>query len=128
MLTGDGYVEFTAIDTTINVACGLNAVDANRTLHDLDYAIFLNDKTTGSLRIYEKGLLKKTVGTHVAGERFRVAVEGGSVNYHRVQNGVVVQPALYSSPAPTTPVVVDTSLFSPGSKITNVVISGAWSN
>lgn len=123
---GNGYVEFTATETTGVRACGLNTIDANKTLHDIDYAIFLNGNATASLRIYEKGLLQVTVGTYLVGDKFRVAIEGGNVNYYRIRNGVVT--SLHSSAAPGVPVVVDTSLNTPGAKISNVTISGAWSD
>ncbi|MGB7926493.1 MAG: malectin [Pyrinomonadaceae bacterium] len=125
-LTGNGYVEFTAEDTASTIACGLNVGDPSRTLQDIDYAVFLNSSATSSLRIYEKGLLKLTVGTYMAGDKFRVEVAGQNVNYYRIRDGVAE--LLLTSAGPPSQVVVDTSLYSPGAKISNVVISGAWSN
>ena len=58
-------------------------------------------------------------GTYLAGDRFRVAVESGVVKYRR--NGVL----FYTSAAvPAYPLLVDTSLYSLGATIADVVLSG----
>jgi hypothetical protein len=123
-LEGDGYVEFAAADTDSIVICGLNTVDMHQSYQDPDYGILLNASATSSLRIYEKGLLKLDAGTYMIGDRFRVAIEGDSVNYYLIRGD---EPQLlYSSPAPTSPVIVDAALKTIGSNITDIVISGAW--
>jgi hypothetical protein len=70
------------------------------------------------------GAEKFNVGTYAVGDRFRGAIEGAHANYYLIRGD---EPQLlYSSPALTSPVVVDTSLYSFGSNITGIVISGAW--
>src|SRR5207302_858848 len=57
-----------------------------------------------------------------AGDHLRVSVEGGVVKYKK--NGVV----FYTSAAtPSYPLLVDTSLYSTGSTVTNAVINGVLS-
>jgi hypothetical protein len=55
----------------------------------------------------------------VAGDIFRVEIVGGVVKYK--QNGVVIYT---STVAPTYPLRVDTSLYTPNSTINNVVLCG----
>ena len=58
-------------------------------------------------------------GTYRAGDRFRVAVEGGIVRYRR--NGVLFYT---SAVTPAYPLLVDTALYSPAPRSRDVVLSG----
>ncbi|MCU1267676.1 MAG: hypothetical protein JWM21_3994, partial [Acidobacteria bacterium] len=61
--------------------------------------------------------------TWTSGDRFRVAIEGGYVKYSK--NGTV----FYShTVTPTYPLLVDTSLYSSGNTLSNVVISGDFTD
>ncbi|HKG46248.1 MAG TPA: hypothetical protein VKB02_05950, partial [Pyrinomonadaceae bacterium] len=120
--SGDGYVEFTASETNLARMCGLGNSDSGQNYTDIEYAIQLtaSDGTNG-VWIFESGTLRGNFGTYSAGDKFRVAVEGGVVKYKK--NGTVLYT---SSVTPTYPLLVDTSLYSTGSTVANVVlVSGA---
>src|SRR5258706_1494006 len=115
--SGEGYVEFTASETNTYRMIGLSHGDTNQNFDDIDFAFYL--MIGGQLNIYEGGGLVGNFGTYVAGDVLRVAVEGGVVKYRK--NGTV----LCTSTTPTYPLLVDTSLYSTGATLTNVVINGA---
>jgi hypothetical protein len=113
--SGDGYVEFTASETTTYRAAGLSNGSTGTSLSDIDFAIFLAPGSWASVR--EKGVWKVDT-QYTAGSVFRVAVVGGRVQYSN--NGAV----FYTSTAqPTYPLLVDTSLWSLNATITNAIIS-----
>jgi hypothetical protein len=68
--------------------------------------------------VWEAGNVIGWVGTYATGDLLRVAVEGGVVKYRK--NGALLYT---SSVAPTYPLLVDSSFYSNGSTLTNVVIS-----
>ncbi len=117
LASGDGYVEFTASETTTYRMLGLSYGDSNSSWEDIDFALY---PCLSEIRIYEGGTLKGTFGTYATGDTLRVALVGGVVNYSR--NGTV----FYSSTrTPTYPLLVDTSLYSQGATISNAVVAGA---
>ncbi len=112
---GDGYVEFSA-DTTSVGAIGLSHGDSDQSPEDIDFAFSL---TSGSIQVLENGVSRGTFGGFAAGDRLRIAVEDGAVQYRK--NGVL----LYSSAvAPGFPLLVDTALNRLGSTFSGVVLSG----
>lgn len=121
IVSGDGYVEFIAGDGGFRM-CGLSSGpsndDTNQHYNDIDYAIYL--MANGSVNVYEKGVWRKAFGTYTTGQKFRVAVENGAVKYYQGVTQLVVE----DTPAPIYPLRVDTSLYTPNTSITNVVISG----
>lgn len=119
--SGDGYVEFTASETNLARFCGLGNGDSGQNYTDIEFAIQLtaSDGTNG-VWVFESGTLRGNFGTYVTGDKFRVAVEGGVVKYKK--NGTVFYT---SSITPTYPLLVDTSLYSTGSTVSNIVFSGA---
>jgi len=76
--------------------------------------------TGGVIYVFESGNNRGTFGTYATGDKLRVAVEGGVVKYKK--NGTVFYT---STVAPTYPLLVDTSLYTNGGTLTNVVISSA---
>jgi YD repeat-containing protein len=118
--SGDGYVEFTASDTSTYRMCGLSNGDSSQNYPDIDFAIY--PIAGGYLQVFEGGSLRGTFGTYSAGDRLRIAVEGGVVKYYKVISGTPT--LLYTSAvSPTYPLSVDTSLYSAGSTVTNAVIT-----
>jgi hypothetical protein len=119
LASGDGYVEFTARETNTYRLLGLSNGDFDKNWDDIDFALY--PLADGTLRIYEGGLFLGTFGTYAAGDKLRIAVGGGVVRYYR--NGIL----LYTSTSvPTYPLLVDSSLYTPGATLADVVISGAW--
>ncbi len=115
---GDGYVEFTASETTSYRMLGLSKGDADQSYSDIDFAIY--PAIGGTLYVYEQGVSKGVFGSYVTGDVLRVAVEGGVVRYRK--NGTL----LYSSVAPSYPLLVDTSLFTQGATLNNAMLGGVW--
>jgi hypothetical protein len=119
-LSGDGYVEFSPGETTTSKMCGLSYGSNSQNYTEIDYAISLGGSS--AIRVYENGVLIGVFGYYAVGDRFRVAVEGGVVNYYKNEE------LFYTSEVtPTYPLLVDTSLDTYGATIKNAVISGAWS-
>jgi hypothetical protein len=119
-LSGNGYVEFST-DEISGKMCGLSNGSTNNNYTEIDYALSLG--AAGNVRVYENGVLKGSFGTYSPGDTFRVAVESGAIKYY--WNGAVFYT---SAVVPSFPLLVDTSFYTPEATLTNVSISGAWSN
>ena len=113
-LTGDGYAEF-AMSPGSRIMAGLSADLSEATASStIDYAFSL--WPGGAWEIRERGVYRKD-GTGAAGDRFRVAVEGGRVVYRR--NGAI----LYTSGVtPVFPLVLDATLYSMGATISGAAV------
>ncbi|HJT26805.1 MAG TPA: RHS repeat-associated core domain-containing protein, partial [Pyrinomonadaceae bacterium] len=117
--TGDGYAELTVPDTTTHRFVGLSHGNSNADYTDVDFAI--HPVIGGTIFIYEGGVSRGTFGSYTAGDKLRVAVEGGVVKYRK--NGTLLYT---SSITPTYPLLVDSALHGTGDTLSNVVInSGA---
>jgi len=99
--------------------CGLSHGDSDQNYPDIDFAIYLT--SGGAVWVYESGASRGSFGTYKTGDVFRVALEGGVIKYR--QNGTVFYTSLV---APTLPLVVDTSLNTPGATLGNVVLNGVF--
>ena len=115
--------------TNTGKACGLNSNHVGHSYTEIDYVITLGGN--GYVRIYENGTAipepgttsDYLFGTYAAGDVFRVEINNGMVKYY--WNGAVMTEHAIT---PASQYVVDTSLTITGAKITDAVISGAWSN
>ncbi|MBI4395740.1 MAG: fibronectin type III domain-containing protein [Elusimicrobia bacterium] len=114
--SGDGHVEFTAVEVNKNRYAGLSNGNSNNRSGDIDFAIRL---AYGSAEIRENGYLKTNI-TFAANDVFRVAVESGVVKYYK--NGVLFYT---SSKTPKYPLLVDTSMVDLNSTVADTVLSGA---
>ena len=114
-IIGNGYVEFTAIQTSVARLIGLSNGDTNQDYSDIDFAVeLLNDATVA---VYEGGTSKGAYGTYAQGDVFRVGVTNGVVRYYK--NGT----AFYvSSGTPTFPLIVDSAIFNQGGKLANAMV------
>jgi Zn-dependent metalloprotease len=115
--SGDGYVEFTASETTTYRMLGLSNGNANSSYTDVDFALYL---AAGEVQVYEAGSAMGTFGGYATGDKMRVAVTGGVVRYSR--NGTVF---FTSTKTPVYPLLVDSALYSQNATLASVVISGA---
>ncbi|HKO95406.1 MAG TPA: RHS repeat-associated core domain-containing protein, partial [Pyrinomonadaceae bacterium] len=116
--SGDGYVETTISESNKYRMIGLSNGDSHQNYNDIDFAFY--PAIGASLQVYEGGVSKGTFGSYATGDVLRVAVEGGMVKYRK--NGTL----LYTSTvSPTYPLLVDTSFYSNGATLNNVVINGA---
>jgi hypothetical protein len=125
-LDGDGYVEFAAtpMDRPEFANCeamfGLSADDANQTPGDIDFALAA---CSGTLRVYEGGVLVGVFGYYSPGDSLRVAVENGSIRYRR--NGQLLRT---SPQTPSLPLRADTALYLTGATIEGAMFAGMLVN
>jgi len=116
---GDGDAEFTVPAGAGFAMMGLSFGDASVDYPDIDYA-FYTYPPTGQLMVFENGEFRGQFGAYVTGDKLRVAVEAGLVNYY--WNGA---PVFTSAKAPTFPLRVDTALYSLGGVVQDAVLGGA---
>jgi phosphatidylserine/phosphatidylglycerophosphate/cardiolipin synthase-like enzyme len=114
---GDGYVEVTVTELTTARMFGLSRGDSDQGYVDIDFGLY--PFWDGNLYLYEGGESKGALGPYAPGDRLRVSVESGVVRYRR--NGVLLRS---STRAPSYPLLLDTSLYSPGARLTSAVIAG----
>jgi bacillolysin len=116
IVSGDGYVEATVVETNRSRLFGLSNGDTDQGYADVDFAI---DVYNNQFYVIEKGVSKYGPMTVNANDVLRVAVTAGVVRYY-------IDGALqYTSAAtPTYPLLCDTALYDPGATIQNVLISG----
>jgi hypothetical protein len=115
--SGDGFVEFTATETNMDRMLGLNNGDAGQSYAEIKYGIYLTNY--GGYAVYHSGISSGLLGNYSSGDVFRISIDNGAVRFSR--NGAVFYT---SSVAPAYPLKVDTTMATPGSTITNVIISG----
>jgi hypothetical protein len=117
-LTGDGYADFVP-GTGQRFFAGLSTDLSPSTVSTtLNYAFSF--WPGGIFEIRELGVYKAE-GSFVTGDHFSVSVESGVVVYRK--NGSAVY---RSAAAPTFPLVLDTSFYSPASSLSNATVqSGA---
>jgi hypothetical protein len=116
--SGDGYVEFTASETTRSRIVGLSRGNTGNTRAGVDFGIYIN--YADQLQVYEKGIYRGIFGSYATGDKLRVAVVGTTVKYSR--NGTVFYT---STAAPAYPLLIVTALYSQGATVTNVMVQGA---
>lgn len=115
LVSGDGWVEYTATETTTWRMLGLSKGDADRNYGEIDFAIFAS---AGIVQVYQNGSSIGTYGAYAVGDRLRIAVEGGVVKYRK--NGALLYT---SSQAIQYPLLVDTALYHNGTAITDISVS-----
>ncbi len=116
IVSGDGYMEFTASETTTSRMIGLSRGDTNQDYADIDFAAYLD---AHNVCVYEAGTARGCFGSFVAGDTIRVAVESGVVKYRK--NGTL----FYTSGiTPLYPLLVDSALYHNGATLNNAKISG----
>ena len=113
--SGDGYVEFTASETTTHRMLGLSHGDSNASYNDIDFALYLY---SGQILIYEAGAYRGNYGPFATGDTMRVEVSNGLVQYSR--NGSVFYT---SNGTPVYPLLVDAALYSTGATLVDVVVN-----
>jgi len=114
---GDGFVEFTAVETNKTRYCGLARNSAGADFAGIDFAIKLT--ATGVAEVRENGAYAGEV-KYQTGDLFRIAIEDEQVKYYK--NGELFYTSLN---APAYPLVVKASLINLNSRINNAVISTA---
>lgn len=113
-LENDGFVRFTTGETTTDKVAGLSSGNTNQSLSDVDFGIRLT--ASGRVNIVERGVTIGRFGAYTDGDQFEVQVEGGVVTYWKNGNLLTTSQAA----APSFPLLVDTSLRTPGATIEDV--------
>ena len=113
--SGDGYVEFTALEINSLRAAGLKSAGSAQSLQQVDFAISLSE--TGIVEVAEQGTVRGQFGSYLSGDRFRVEVQNGVVRYKK--NGAVI----YSSAvAPSYPLHAETVFYTQGATLFDVAL------
>ena len=123
-LSGDGFIEFTAVDTDKMRAIGLDSQnDSNNTFQDIDFAIVLRQAAAPGAaavaEVRENGEYISDV-PYSAGDRFRIAVENGVVKYYHTTNGVESPMQGRDTPVASYPLHVDAALYDENSTLAEV--------
>jgi hypothetical protein len=125
LAAGDGSVLFTATEANTFRALGLTHNAANHSYAGMDFCLELT--ATGQVVVYEGGVYKGVIGHYGAGDQFRIAVEGGRVNYYQKAAGSTTWSLLRSvASAVSYPLRVDTSFLTAGATLSNVTLVGNW--
>jgi hypothetical protein len=141
ILSGDGWVEFSAAETSLGHVLGLSqqadgSTDTDPSLTDIQYGISLN--LDGNVYVIESGAfvpgpdINNSFGPYTAGERYRVAFTDhqdgtATVSYYRVNGPCAVGTAcnvtlLASHAGATYPLRVDASFRQQNATVTNVTL------
>jgi len=115
---GDGYVEFTIVETKTLFIAGLNHGNAGSGYADIDFAFRFNG--AGHADVLQNGTYVGGDTSYAVGDAFRIAVVGGTVLFSR--NGSVV---LERTTPVTYPLIVDTSLATMGSALRGAIIGSS---
>jgi Bacterial Ig domain len=116
--TGNGYVEFTASETTTQRAIGLSSGNRDTSYADIDFAIMLWNGNGGYVEIYENDVYKAGSIPYTPGDVFRIEVEQGVIRYSK--NGSVFYT---SQKKPKSTMLADISLRDGGATLVNAVIA-----
>ena len=111
---GSGYLEVPAYNANKEGRVGLMYVGRKVSSANIDYAVGVC--TNGSISVRERGIYRMDT-TCQTGDKFRIAIENGAVNYYK--NGAVIYK---SRVAPTYPLIAVEALFNIDASISNVVI------
>jgi hypothetical protein len=120
IVSGDGYVEFTAAETDTTRVLGLSTGNDGARYQDVDYAIALYGAEAPTVGVFENGARRGVFGPYAEGDTFRVALVSGVVEYSR--NGEVFH---RSARPPSYPLLVDTALHTRGATLVGALIFGA---
>lgn len=113
-ITTDGYVEFTSLENTIEKMCGISVEDRDQSYESVEYALYLSH--LGTVNVYESGTPVIGVGAYVAGDVFRIKVDGTVVTYWK--NGTLLYTSLVA--AINRPLRLDVALI----KLSTIVLLG----
>jgi alpha-tubulin suppressor-like RCC1 family protein len=121
-ISGEGWMEFTALDTNTRRVGGFKAGGSAQSYADIDFAIDLG--ATAIISVYELGALRGQFGNYANGDRLRVEIQDGTVRYRK--NGTVFYT---SGVVPTYPLHSEVSFFNQGATLFDVAMGDlVWIN
>ena len=112
ILSGDGYLQFTAPSVGPMIVAGLTSGNPGTNGDAITFGIQLQ----GDAEVWESGVYKADT-TLSAGDVFKVSVESGIVKYYK--NGTLFYT---STVAPAYPLIADAVIYSLNGSITSAVI------
>ena len=116
VISGNGRVSTTVAETDTDRVIGLSSEDSGVGYTDIDFAIRLD--STGRIDIYENGLLvRSNLASYDTGDVVSIQRSGAQIDY--LLNGSVIYTSTEIS---TGNLHVNTSLFSNGATLNNIVI------
>jgi hypothetical protein len=119
IVSGDGFVEFSAAETDKGHVCGLGRVGTSQDLSTIDFAIRLG--AAGRITIWEAGVrVDDFFGEYTPADRFRIEIVGGVVRYRRNDELLHV-----SAVSPTYPLRGHASLKDAGARLVDVQLGGS---
>jgi hypothetical protein len=113
IISGNGYVEFTASETVSTRFVGLTNVGTGTSAAGVNFAILLEP---GWAEVRENGAFRTNTPLAV-GDVFRVSIESGVVKYY--QNGTLFYT---STVTPIYPLLLDARIWSLNGTVTNAII------
>jgi alpha-tubulin suppressor-like RCC1 family protein len=113
--SGDGYVEWKAIETNTRRTLGLKGSGSAQSYADIDFAIDLNAQ--GNVEVFETGVSRGQLGAYAHGDRLRVEIQDGSVRYKK--NGSVLWT---STITPQYPLHAEATLYTSGATLAEVAM------
>jgi Leucine-rich repeat (LRR) protein len=118
----DGWIEVTVSETTRNRMIGLASSDPDAGYTSINYAWYMMNSSF-SMRLYESGSQRYQGAGLATGDVLRIERKGATITYR--SNGRKITPTAGASPASTTDLRVDASLYTPGATLLDVRASFA---
>ena len=115
LTSGDGYLEFTAVETNKMRFCGLTRNASGTDYAAIDFAIKLAGNGVADVR---ENNAYKAETTYRSGDVFRISVESGVVKYYK--NGSIFYT---SAKPPSYPLVADASFINVNATVSNAAIA-----
>jgi hypothetical protein len=116
---GDGYVQFTTLESNRTKTAGLSLADPDQREATIRWGIRLT--AARQVQVVELGALRGTFGLYNPGDVFRVAVVGGQIRYSK--NGTVFYTSISQ---PSYPMFFDSSLFTTKATLANIVLEDTF--
>lgn len=111
LICEDGYGQVSVVETNTYAMFGLDQVGTMTSSSDTDFALFM---AGGTLKVYERGVLRGNFGSYTIGDVLKVSSVRGIVRYWR--NDVL----LYTSAvSPNNQIQMNTAINSMGGRIAN---------
>src|SRR5262249_32013009 len=118
IVSGDGFLQFSTAEADRAKIVGLGNGNSSQSYQDVEYGVYLT--AAGGVQVYESGLRRGIFGKYAAGDRFRVGIDSGVVQYSR--NGVVFYT---SAVAPKYPLLAAAALYPRHATVTDAFMAGA---
>ncbi|MDY6983815.1 MAG: hypothetical protein SV422_12060, partial [Pseudomonadota bacterium] len=121
LASGDGYVEFVAGSGVF--AVGIGSGPLGTTLDSIEHGLYFNG--AGSVEVRENGGAYVIDTPYQPGDRFRIALQGGVITYHKYEGtNLAVNYRSRNRASLQYPVKVEAVLLGAGSSVQQAVVRG----